>query len=110
MDFTPKFNRNVFQILLRDLARHENFNTRKLWEEEKRKQNEIRKTSNVINETEINKYTDTHKKKQKKSKQILIEKHIKLKNSKGPDASTSMDTTRLSELVSHVRTIEKANF
>ncbi len=49
-------------------------------------------------------------KKQKKSKQILIEKHIKLKNSKGPDASTSMDTTRLSELVSHVRTIEKANF
>ena len=49
-------------------------------------------------------------KKQKKSKQILIEKHIKLKNSKGPDASTSMDTTQLSELVSHVRTIEKANF
>ncbi len=49
-------------------------------------------------------------KKQKKSKQILIEKHIKLKNSKGPDASTSMDTTLLSELVSHVRIIEKANF
>ena len=74
MDFTPKFNRNVFQILLRDLARHENFNTRKLWEEEKRKQNEIRKTSNVINETEINKYTDTHKKKQKKSKSQISKK------------------------------------
>jgi len=49
-------------------------------------------------------------KKQKKSKQIIIEKHIKLKNSKGPDASTSMDTIQLSELVSHVRVIEKATF
>ena len=48
-------------------------------------------------------------KKQKKSKNIIIEKHIKLKNSKGPDASTSMDTKLLSELVSHVRIIEKAN-
>ena len=48
-------------------------------------------------------------KKQKKSKNIIIEKHIKLKNSKGPDASTSMDTKLLSELVSHVRIIEKSN-
>jgi len=48
-------------------------------------------------------------KKQKKSKNIIIEKHIKLKNSKGPDASTSMDTKLLSELVSHVRIIEKLN-
>ena len=48
-------------------------------------------------------------KKQKKSKNIIIEKHIKLKNSKGPDASTSMDTMLLAELVSHVRIIEKAN-
>ena len=36
MDFTPKFNRNIFQILLRDLARHEHFNTRQLWEDEKK--------------------------------------------------------------------------
>ena len=49
-------------------------------------------------------------KKQKKSKQILIEKHIKLKNSKGPDASTSMDTKELAELVSNIRIIENANF
>ncbi len=49
-------------------------------------------------------------KKQKKSKLILIEKHIKLKNSKGPDASTSMDTKQLAELVSHLRIIEKTNF
>ena len=48
-------------------------------------------------------------KKQKKSKEIIIEKHVKLKNSKGPDASTSMDTKVLSELISHVRIIEKAN-
>jgi len=49
-------------------------------------------------------------KKQKKSKEIIIEKHVKLKNSKGPDASTSMDTKVLSELISHVRIIEKAIF
>lgn len=49
-------------------------------------------------------------KKQKQSKEILIEKHVKLKNSKGPDASTSMDTNQLSELVAHVRKIEKAKF
>ena len=45
--------------------------------------------------------------KQINSKEIIIEKHIKLKNSKGPDASTSMDTMLLAELVSHVRIIEK---
>lgn len=49
-------------------------------------------------------------KKQKHSKKILIEKHVKLKNSKGPDASTSIDTEKLSELVSHIRIIEKSNF
>lgn len=49
-------------------------------------------------------------KKQKKSKQILIEKHTKLQNSKGPDASTSIDTKQLAELISHIRVLEKANF
>jgi len=49
-------------------------------------------------------------KKQKNSKEIIIEKHIKLKNSKGPDASTSMDTKLFSELISHIRIIEKGNF
>ncbi len=49
-------------------------------------------------------------KKQKKSKQIIIEKHVKLKNSKGPDASTSIDTQQLSNLVSHIRILEKTNF
>ena len=49
-------------------------------------------------------------KKQKKSKQIIIEKHVKLKNSKGPDASTSIDTKQLSDLISHIRLIEKTNF
>ncbi len=49
-------------------------------------------------------------KKQKNSKQILIEKHVKLENSHGPDASTSIDTKQLSELVSHIRILEKANF
>ncbi len=46
-------------------------------------------------------------KKQINSKQIMIEKHVKLKGSKGPDASTSIDTNELSQLVSHIRTIEK---
>ena len=49
-------------------------------------------------------------KKQKKSKHILIEKHTKLQNSRGPDASTSIDTKQLSELVSHIRILENTNF
>tara|TARA_B110000881_G_scaffold86391_1_gene75688 strand:- start:935 stop:1207 length:273 start_codon:yes stop_codon:yes gene_type:complete len=49
-------------------------------------------------------------KKQKKSKQIIIEKHVKLKNSKGPDAATSIDTKQLSDLISHIRILEKTNF
>ncbi len=49
-------------------------------------------------------------KKQNKSKNIIIEKHVKLQNSKGPDASTSIDTKQLCELVSHIRIIEKAIF
>lgn len=49
-------------------------------------------------------------KKQKKSKNILIEKHVKLQNSQGPDASTSIDTKQLAELVSHIRLLEKAKF
>ena len=49
-------------------------------------------------------------KKQMKSKQIMIEKHVKLKESKGPDASTSIDTDELSELVSCIRNIEKLKF
>mgnify|MGYP001334209044 CR=1 FL=1 len=46
-------------------------------------------------------------KKQKKTKQILIEKHVKLKNSKGPDASSSIDIEELSEMVKVIRQIEK---
>ena len=49
-------------------------------------------------------------KKQQKSKNILIEKHVKLKNSKGPDASTSITTKHLKELVSQIRSIEKTKF
>ena len=48
-------------------------------------------------------------KKQKKSKEIIIEKHVKLQNSTGPDASTSIDTIQLSALISHIRLIEKTN-
>lgn len=49
-------------------------------------------------------------KKQQGSKEILIEKHTKLQNSQGPDASTSIDTAQLSDLVSHIRILENANF
>ena len=41
-------------------------------------------------------------------KKIILEKHVKLKESKGPDASTSITTEQLSELVSNIRLIEKA--
>ena len=37
----------------------------------------------------------------------MIEKHVKLKESKGPDASTSIDTNQLSELICCIRNIEK---
>tara|TARA_B100001540_G_scaffold315603_1_gene343257 strand:- start:2821 stop:3558 length:738 start_codon:yes stop_codon:yes gene_type:complete len=46
-------------------------------------------------------------KKQKKSKSIFIEKHVKLKNSRGPDASSSIDTNELSQLIDIIRQIEK---
>ena len=46
-------------------------------------------------------------KKQLKTKEIFIEKHVKLKNSKGPDASSSIDTNELKLLVTQIRKIEK---
>lgn len=49
-------------------------------------------------------------KKQKNSSSIFIEKHVKAKNSKGPDALTSINTSQLKELVTHIRIIEKSNF
>lgn len=49
-------------------------------------------------------------KKQQNSKNILIEKHVKLPNAKGPDASSSIDTDELAELVTNIRFIEKIKF
>ena len=46
-------------------------------------------------------------KKQKKSRRIYIEKHVKMVNSEGPDASTSISTEKLSEMVKRIRMIEK---
>ncbi len=46
-------------------------------------------------------------KKQQNSKNILIEKHVKLSNSRGPDASSSITTEELSQLVSSLHQIEK---
>ena len=43
---------------------------------------------------------------QTKTKNCFIEKHVKLKNSKGPDADTSIDTNQLSNLVNYVRIIQ----
>ncbi|MEM2160553.1 MAG: N-acetylneuraminate synthase family protein [Candidatus Nitrosotenuis sp.] len=48
-------------------------------------------------------------KRQQKAKQIFIEKHTKLQNSRGPDASTSIDTNQLAELVKHIRILENAD-
>ena len=42
------------------------------------------------------------------SKKIIIEKHVKLLNSKGPDASSSIDIIKFSEMISNIRTISKA--
>ena len=49
-------------------------------------------------------------KKQRNASNILIEKHVKTRNSKGPDSSTSIDTLELKDLISHIRIIEKAKF
>ena len=46
-------------------------------------------------------------KKQKKSRKIYIEKHVKMINSGGPDASTSISTEKLSEMIKRIRMIEK---
>lgn len=46
-------------------------------------------------------------KKQKRSKKIYIEKHVKMKNSQGPDSSTSITTEELGEMVKQIRLIEK---
>lgn len=46
-------------------------------------------------------------KKQMNSKEIFIEKHVRLCDSKGPDASTSIDTEQLKEMISHIRILEK---
>ncbi|MFB5608523.1 MAG: N-acetylneuraminate synthase family protein, partial [Candidatus Nitrosomaritimum yanchengensis] len=46
-------------------------------------------------------------KKERGSKKIFIEKHVKLQESNGPDASTSIDIGELKELVSKIRIIEK---
>lgn len=49
-------------------------------------------------------------KKQMNAKDIIIEKHVKLKNSRGPDASTSIDIDQFSEMISHIRLLEKSKF
>ena len=49
-------------------------------------------------------------KNQTKTKNIFIEKHVKLKNSRGPDASSSIDTHQLKTLVEQIRLIQKINF
>jgi sialic acid synthase SpsE len=46
-------------------------------------------------------------KKQQNSKNIVIEKHVKLINSNGPDASSSINTDELKKLVVGIRVIEK---
>ena len=48
-------------------------------------------------------------KKQQNSSSIFIEKHVKTKNSKGPDASTSIDTLQLKDMITHIRIIEKSS-
>ena len=49
-------------------------------------------------------------KKRNNTENIIIEKHVKLKNSKGPDASSSIDTDELKQLTYHIRNIENMKF
>ena len=45
-------------------------------------------------------------KKYQGAKNIMIEKHVKLKNSKGPDASSSIDTEEFSKMIKSIRIVE----
>ena len=49
-------------------------------------------------------------KKQQNATNIMIEKHVKLKESTGPDAATSIDTEQLKELVIHLDLIKNLKF
>ncbi len=49
-------------------------------------------------------------KKNQNPKKIIIEKHIKLKNSKGPDAETSITVEELKEMIFYLRNIENTSF
>lgn len=49
-------------------------------------------------------------KKNQNPKKIIIEKHIKLKNSKGPDAETSITVEELKEMIFYLRSIENTSF
>ena len=49
-------------------------------------------------------------KKQMKTKKIYIEKHVKLENSKGPDASTSINTKQFKDMIQNIRLIENSTF
>ena len=47
-------------------------------------------------------------KKYQGAKNIMIEKHIKLKNSKGPDALSSIDTEEFSKMIKSIRLVENS--
>ena len=47
-------------------------------------------------------------KKQSRAKRIYIEKHVKLKNSKGPDASTSIDIDQFKYMIKNIRLVENS--
>ena len=49
-------------------------------------------------------------KKRNNAKNIIVEKHVKLKNSKGPDASSSIDIDEFEQLIRHIRNIENIKF
>ena len=49
-------------------------------------------------------------KQKQNAKEIYIEKHVKLRTSKGPDAPVSINTEELTEMVKSLRIIEKIKF
>ena len=71
MDFTPKFNPKIFQVLLRDLARHEKFNARQLWEDEKEKFIGERKQENNNKNKHKNKHAKHAKAKISNKERVL---------------------------------------
>lgn len=120
MDFTPKFNTKMFRVLLRDLAKHETFNTKQLWEEEKlnrqnhqlARKNEMKNMKNMKDVKNVkNVKNKTHKKKKHEQKLSSKEKILKKiqQNKEKVHVENDMDFIKKSLIINKINMEELKN-